>query len=158
MQSEGHMHWSAPELNHWKIKQTTLVIWLQCNDLLGNPGSWHSCEYYFYAYYPLKHCFINNIQKCCWVLWAWAHLRWTEAKWKGMLGSEESTLQMVFQNCLKSKKTIQIVTSTKLTIQHLWQYGSVLQPITWVTCTSRKAPLLLNGTYRFWSNICYHPF
>ena len=27
----------------------------------------------------------------------------------------------------------------------------------WVTVTSLKASLMLKGTYRFWSNICYHP-
>ena len=27
----------------------------------------------------------------------------------------------------------------------------------WVTCTSVKAPLMMKGTYRFWSNICCYP-
>lgn len=47
--------------------------------------------------------------------------------------------------------------SHKFKSQHLWWYGGELVPMEWVTCTSVKAPLMLKGTYRFWSNIRGHP-
>ena len=40
--------------------------------------------------------YINNIQKCRWLLCAQAHLRWTDAKWKSVLWSDESTFQIIF--------------------------------------------------------------
>ena len=58
---------------------------------------------------------------------------------------------------LKRKRTIQIVISAKSKSQHLWWYGGVLVAMAWATCTYVKAPLMLNGTYRCWSIICYHP-
>lgn len=39
--------------------------------------------------------YINNIQKCSWFLWAWAHLRWTDAKWERGLLSGKSSFQIV---------------------------------------------------------------
>ena len=54
----------------------------------------------------------------------------------------------------KGRRTIQIVISAKFKSLHLWWYGGVLVPMAWVTCISVKAPLMLKGTHRFWSNIC----
>uniref|UniRef100_A0AAR2L1I4 Transposase Tc1-like domain-containing protein n=1 Tax=Pygocentrus nattereri TaxID=42514 RepID=A0AAR2L1I4_PYGNA len=42
--------------------------------------------------------YINNTQKRRQLLWARAHLRWTDAKWKSVLWSDESTFQIVFGN------------------------------------------------------------
>lgn len=49
------------------------------------------------------------------------------------------------------------VVHTKFKSQHLRLYESALVLKAWLTCTSVKAPLILKGTYRFWSNICCHP-
>lgn len=35
--------------------------------------------------------------------------------------------------------------------------GGALVPLAWLACTSGKAPLTLNDTYRNRSNICCHP-
>uniref|UniRef100_A0A3B4CB63 Transposase Tc1-like domain-containing protein n=1 Tax=Pygocentrus nattereri TaxID=42514 RepID=A0A3B4CB63_PYGNA len=42
--------------------------------------------------------YINTTQKHCRLLWAQAHLIWTDAKWKSVLWSDESTFQIVFGN------------------------------------------------------------
>ncbi len=34
--------------------------------------------------------YVNMVQKCCRVLWAKAHLKWTVSKWKSVLWSDES--------------------------------------------------------------------
>lgn len=57
---------------------------------------------------------------------------------------------------LKTIRPIQIVTSARLKDQHLWLYWVVIVAMAWVTCISVKAPLILKGTHRFWSNICCH--
>ena len=41
----------------------------------------------------------TNTQKRRRLLWARAHLRWTDAKWKSVLWSDESTFQIVFGKC-----------------------------------------------------------
>ena len=50
-------------------------------------------------YYAKQKPFINNTQKRRRLLWAWANLRWTDAKWKSVLWSDESTFQIVFGKC-----------------------------------------------------------
>ena len=50
-------------------------------------------------YYAKQKPFINNTQKRRRLLWARAHLRWTDAKWKSVLWSDESTFQIVFGKC-----------------------------------------------------------
>jgi len=37
------------------------------------------------------------IQKCCWLLWAWAHLKWSVAKWKTVLWSDKWKLTNSFR-------------------------------------------------------------
>ena len=49
-------------------------------------------------YHAKRKPYINNTQKHCRLLWARAHLRWTDAKWKSVLWSDESTFQIVFGN------------------------------------------------------------
>ena len=94
-------------------------------------------------YHAKRKPYIINTQKCRRLLWARAQLRWTDAKWKSVLWSDESTFQNVFGNDIvssgpKRKWTIRIVISAKFKSQHLWWYGGVLTPMAWVTCTSVK--------------------
>ncbi len=49
-------------------------------------------------YHAKRKPYINNTQKRRRLLWARAHLRWTDAKWKSVLWSDESTFQIVFGN------------------------------------------------------------
>ncbi|KAF0030331.1 hypothetical protein F2P81_017062 [Scophthalmus maximus] len=49
-------------------------------------------------YHAKRKPFINSTQKRRRLLWARAHLRWTDAKWKSVLWSDESTFQIVFGN------------------------------------------------------------
>ena len=93
-----------------------------------------------------------------WLLWAQTHLRWTDAKWKCVLWSDKLTFPIFLgkHGWRVKRQSIQIVTSTKVKSQHLWWCGGVLVPMaSWVTCMSVKAPLMLKGTWRFWS-ICCH--
>ena len=60
------------------------------------------CKCRLKIYYAKRKPFINNIQKRRRLLWARAHLRWTDAKWKSVLWSDESTFQIVFGNCGRS--------------------------------------------------------
>ena len=61
--------------------------------------------------------YVNNVQKCCRLLWA--HLKWTDAQWKCVLLFDKSTFQIVYENiCIvfsgpKTKSTIQIVAKVK---------------------------------------------
>lgn len=47
-------------------------------------------------YYARRKPYINSMQKRRRVLWARAHLRWTERLWNRVLWSDESTFQLVF--------------------------------------------------------------
>ena len=63
--------------------------------------------------------YISNTQKHGRLLWARAHLRWTDAKGKSVLWSDESTFQIAFGNhgrVLKRKRTIQVAYNLKATI------------------------------------------
>ena len=72
---------------------------------------------------------INNIQQHCGPLWDRAHL-----KWKCVLWSDRFTFQTVFRN-----------------------NGMMMPMASWVSVTSVKAPFMLTGTCRFWSNKWCHP-
>ena len=56
----------------------------------------HKCK--LKLYHAKRKPYINNTQKRRRLLWARAHVRWTEAKWKSVLWSDESTFQIVFGN------------------------------------------------------------
>lgn len=49
-------------------------------------------------YHAKRKPYINNTQKRHQLFWARGHLRWTDAKWKSVLWSDESTFQIVFGN------------------------------------------------------------
>ena len=53
-------------------------------------------------YHAKRKPYIINTQKCRRLLWARAQLRWTDAKWKSVLWSDESTFQNVFGNDIVS--------------------------------------------------------
>ena len=57
------------------------------------------CKCNLKLYYAKQKPFINNTQKRRRLLWARAHLRWTDAKWESVLWSDESTFQIVFGKC-----------------------------------------------------------
>ena len=57
------------------------------------------CKCKLKLYYAKRKPFLNNTQKRRRLGWARAHLRWTDAKWKSVLWSDESTFQIVFGNC-----------------------------------------------------------
>ena len=54
------------------------------------------CKCKLNLYYAKRKPFINNTQKRSRLRWARAHLGWTDAKWKSVLWSDESTFQIVF--------------------------------------------------------------
>ena len=57
------------------------------------------CKCKLKLYYAKWKPYINNTQKRHRLLWARAHLRWTDAKWKSVLWSDKSTFQIVFGKC-----------------------------------------------------------
>lgn len=76
---------------------------------------------------------MNNIQKHSKLLWARAHLRWADTKWKSVLHSDRCTFQIVLENMdirnVLRKRPIQIFSSRKVKMQHLWLYEGVLVPM-----------------------------
>ena len=70
----------------------------------------------FIVIFIINHSEIGVCQKRCWLLWARAHLKWTDVQWKHVLWSDESTFQIVYGNnghCVlgpKKKRAIHIVT------------------------------------------------
>ena len=60
------------------------------------PRAIHKCK--LKLYHAKKKPYVNTIQKRCRPLWAKAHLKWTEAKWKTVLWSHKSKCEMVFGN------------------------------------------------------------
>lgn len=48
--------WNQPQhRNHWQLNLITLIIWLQCNNLLISPGARHSCGSQLNTNHPSKH-------------------------------------------------------------------------------------------------------
>ena len=56
----------------------------------------HKCK--LKLYHAKKKPYVNTIQKRHRLLWAKAHLKWTEAKWKTVLWSDKSKFEIVFGN------------------------------------------------------------
>ena len=71
----------------------------QCVKDITNTVRGYICKCKLKLYYAKRKPYINNTQKRRWLLWARAHLRWTDAKWKSVLTSDESTFQIIFGNC-----------------------------------------------------------
>lgn len=70
----------------------------------------------------------NMIQKLCCLLWAKAHLKSSDVKWKTVLWSDRSIFEILF----KESRTV-------------WWYGGALVPMELSACTSAKAPSILKG-------------
>ncbi len=84
---------------HHSVKDIT--TWAQ--EHFRKPLSVNTVRRYIYKcklklYHAKQKPYINNTQKRRRLLWARAHLRWTDAKWKSVLWSDESTFQIVFGN------------------------------------------------------------
>ncbi len=76
-------------------------------------------------YRSKKKPYLNMIQKRRHFLWAKPHLKWTVAKWKTVLWSDESKFEVLFENWdamssgLKRTRTTQVVISAQFRSLHL---------------------------------------
>lgn len=87
--------------------------------------------------------YVNMIQKCCRLLWAWAHLKWSESNWK--TDSDHFQFWRIkivnyfwkpWTQCSPEwRGTIWLVISAQFNSLHLWWYGDPLVPMEWATCT-----------------------
>ena len=67
-----------------------LQVYLYCSD-----GDHYMCSGALYSAQWKLH--INNVQKRRRVLWDQAHLKWTDAQWKRILWSDESTFKIFIE-------------------------------------------------------------
>ncbi len=106
-------------------------------------------------YRSKKKPYLNMIQKRRRFLWAKAHLKWTVAKWKTVLWSDESKFEVLLENWdamssgLKRTRTTQVVISAQFRSLHLWWYGVAWVRVAWAAYTSGKAPSMLKGISKF---------
>ncbi len=106
-------------------------------------------------YRSKKKPYLNMIQKRRCFLWAKAHLKWTVAKWKTVLWSDESKFEVFLENWdamssgLKWTRTTQVVISAQFRSLHLWWYGVAWVRVAWAAYTSGKAPSMLKGISKF---------
>ncbi len=76
-------------------------------------------------YRSKKKPYLNMIHKRRRFLWAKAHLKWTVAKWKTVLWSDESKFEVLFgkpgrmSSGLKTTRTTQVVISAQFRSLHL---------------------------------------
>ncbi len=104
------------------------------------------CRCQLKLYRSKKKPYLNMIQKCRCFLWAKAHLKWTVAKWKTVLWSDESKFEVLFgklgpmSSGLKRTRTTQVVISAQFRSLHLWWYGVAWVRVAWAAYTSGKAP------------------
>ncbi len=56
------------------------------------------CRCQLRLYNAKRKPYVNMVQKCCCVLWAKAHLKWTVSKWKSVLWSDESKFDILVGN------------------------------------------------------------
>ncbi len=83
----------------------------------------HRCRLKLYR--SKKKPYLNMIQKRRRFLWAKAHLKWTVAKWKTVLWSDESKFEVLLENWdtmssgLKRTGTTQVVISVQFRSLHL---------------------------------------
>ena len=64
-------------------------------------------------YYAKRKAFINIAQKCCRVLWAQSHLRWTKRQWKHVFWSDEFIFQLVFGEKMDVRSRLLPIKSAK---------------------------------------------
>ena len=108
--------------------------------------------------YHAKKPHVNTIQKCRRLLWAKAQLKWSEAKWKTVLWSNESKFEILLEtmdamSCgVKRRGTIQHVISRQFKSLHLWWYGAALVSVVWAAYTSGNAEEYIQSMFE--SNIC----
>ncbi len=106
-------------------------------------------------YRSKKKPYLNMIQKRRRFLWAKAHLKWTVAKWKTVLWSDESKFEVLFGKLgrhviqTKTTRTTQVVISAQFRSLHLWWYGVAWVRVAWAAYTSGKAPSMLKGISKF---------
>lgn len=101
--------------------------------------------------------YVNNIQKYCWFLWAWAHL--TDAKWKNLLWSDLSTFQVVWGNhgcrVLLAKEEKDHPDCLQSKVQVFW-YGEVCAHGMMGDLPICEGTITADWTSRFWDNIWSH--
>ncbi len=56
------------------------------------------CRCQLKLYYTKRKPYVNMVQKCRRVLWAKAHLKWTVSKWKSVLWSDKSKVDILVGN------------------------------------------------------------
>ena len=113
----------------------------------------HKCKLKLYQIN--KKPYVNTIQKYIHLLLVKAHLKWSEAKNKTVLLSDESNFFILFGNyghhvlLTKKKKgtrNIQLVMSGQLKSLYPWWNGVPLLPMAWTAYTSGKAPSMPKRT------------
>ncbi len=112
-------------------------------------------------YRSKKKPYLNMIQKCRRFLWAKAHLKWTVAKWKTVLWSDESKFEVLFgklgRHVIRTKEDKDNPSCYQRSVQKpasLMVWGCMSA---WAAYTSGKAPSMLKGISKFLNNICSHP-
>ena len=112
----------------------------------------HKCQ--LKLHHAKKKSYMQTIQKHISLLWAKAHLKWFEAKWKTVLRSDKSKFEIIFGNhgCpvlwTKQERYYPTFISGQFKSLHLWWYGARL--VSMVRCyTSGKAPSILKSSWRF---------
>ncbi len=89
------------------------------------------------------------IQKCRRVLWAKAHLKWTVAKWKTVLWSDESKFEVIFgklgRHVIRTKEDKDNPSCYQRSVQKpaSLMYGVARVRVAWAAYTSGKAPSML---------------
>ena len=107
-------------------------------------------------YHVKKKPYVNMIQKHRHLLWAKANLRWSEAKWKTVLWSDESQFEIRYgkhgRRVLWTREKRDHPGCYQQTVQqpvYLSLYGVALVPVVWRDYTSGKTPSMLKRTWRF---------
>ena len=81
-------------------------------------------------YHAKKKTYVKTIQKCCHLLWAKAHLKWSEKNGKLFCGQMNHNLKSFWEtmdavSCgLKRRETTQLDISKQFTSHHLWCSGA----------------------------------
>ncbi len=95
------------------------------------------------------------IQKRRRFLWAKAHLKWTVAKWKTVLWSDESKFEVLFgklgRHVIRTKEDKDNPSCYQRLVQKpaSLMYGVAWVRVAWAAYTSGKAPSMLKGISKF---------